>query len=143
MHENECLPSITLFFVTMAGVKYTIQEHVFLLRHYYELNRDIKSLCEEFEQEYPNRGFPTHHTIYNLDRKFKRTGSVGNSLRSGHLRDADTEENLYPVAQAVIEEPTRSTRRCALQLGLLRLVLHNKNFVMQKVIPFFFTCKFG
>ncbi len=60
----------------MAGVKYTIQERMFLLRRYYEPNHDIKLLRKEFEQEYPNRGFPTCHTIYNMDRKFKRTGSV-------------------------------------------------------------------
>ncbi len=40
-YENECLPSIGLFFITMAGVKYVIQERVFLLRRYYELNHDI------------------------------------------------------------------------------------------------------
>ncbi len=51
----------------MAGVTDTIEEHVFLLQHYYELNHDIKLLCEEFEQEYPNQGFPTHYIIYYMD----------------------------------------------------------------------------
>ncbi len=86
----------------MAGVKYTIQERAFLLQRYYELNHDIKLLCEEFEQEYPNRGFPTRHTIYNADRKFKRTCSVGDALHSGRPRDARTEDNVYTVAQAVV-----------------------------------------
>ncbi len=104
-----------LFFVTMAGVKCTIQERVFLLRHHYELNYDIKLLCEEFEQQYPNRGFPTRHTIYNMNQKFKCTGSVSNALHSCHPRDARTEENVHAVAQA-----------------LSKFVLHNKNLVMQK-----------
>ncbi len=67
-----------------------------------------------------------------MDRKFKRTGSVGDALHSGYLKDACTEENEYAVAQGVVGEPTQSTRRGALQLGLSRLVLHNKNLVMQK-----------
>ncbi len=116
----------------MAGVKYTIQERVFLPRPYYEQNRDIKLLREEFEQEYPNRGFLTRHTIYNMDRKFKHTGSVGDALHSGRPRVAQTKENVYTIAQAVVEEPAWSTQRGALQLGLSRLVLHNKNIIIQK-----------
>ncbi len=102
---------------------------MFLLRRYYELNHDIKLLCEEFEQEYPNRGFPIHHTIYNMNKKLKGTESVGDALCSGHPKDARTEENVYAVAQAVVEEPIWSTRHGALQLGLSRLVLHGKNLV--------------
>ncbi len=97
-YKNECFPSITLFFITTAGVKHTIQERMFRLRHYYELNHSIKLLREEFEREYPNRGFPTHHTIYNTDQKFKRTGSVNDALHSVCRRDARTEENVYAVA---------------------------------------------
>ncbi len=93
----------------MAGVKYEIQKRAFLLQCYYELNHDIKLLCEEFEHEYLNQGFLTHHTIYNMDRKFKRTGSVSDALYSGCPRDACTEENVYAVAHVVVEEPTQST----------------------------------
>ncbi len=131
MYENICFPSIILFSVTKADVKYTIQERVFLLWHYYELNHVIKLLLKEFEREYPNRSFLTCHTIYNMDQKFECTGPVGDALCSGHPRDARTKENVY-VAQAVVEKPTRSTRHSALQLGLSRLVLLNKNLVMQK-----------
>ncbi len=53
-YEKKCFPSIALFFVTIASVKFTIQEHVFLLQGYYELNHNIKLLREEFEQECPN-----------------------------------------------------------------------------------------
>ncbi len=67
-----------------------------------------------------------------MDRKFKRTGSVGDALHRGCPRDARTKENVFAVAQAV-----------ALQLGLSRLVLHNKNLVIQKSSTFFFECKFG
>ncbi len=116
-NKTECFPSIALSFATVAGVKYMIQECMFLLRRYYELNHDIKLFCEEYEQEYPNRDFPTCHTIYNMDGKFKRTGSVDNALHSGCPRDAHTEENVCAVAQAVVEEPIRSTRCGALQLG--------------------------
>ncbi len=93
----------------MVGVKYTIQGCAVLLRRYYEMNRDIKLLRKEFEQEYLNQGFPTRRTIYNMDGKFKRTGSVGNALCSDCPRDARTEENVYAVAQAIVEEPTLST----------------------------------
>ncbi len=68
----------------MVGIEYTIQELAFLLRHYYELNHDIKLLREEFEREYPNQGFPTHYTIHNMDQKFKCTGSVVDALHNGH-----------------------------------------------------------
>ncbi len=78
-----------------------------------------------------------------MDRKFKRSGSASDALRSGRSRDARTEENVYAVAQAVVEEPTRFTRRSAPQLSLSRLVLHNENLVMQKCGTFFFECKFG
>ncbi len=54
-----------------------------------------------------------------------------------------TLKKVYTVAQAVAEEPTRSTRHGALQLGLSRLVLHNKNLVMQNSGTFFFEYKFG
>ncbi len=78
-----------------------------------------------------------------MNQKFKRIGSVGDALRSGYPRNARTEENVHAVAQAVIEEPTQSTRRGALQLGLSRLVLHNRNLVMQKSGTFLFECEFG
>ncbi len=61
---------------------------------------------------------------------------------SGRLKDARTEENVYAVAQAIVEELTQSTRRGALQVDLSRLVLHNKNLVMQKSGTFFFKHKF-
>ncbi len=87
-------------------------------------------LPEEFEQEYPNQSLPTCHTIYNMDRKFKRTGSVGDALFSGRSRDTRTEENVYAVAQAVVEEPTQSTRHGALQLGSSRRTYQHKNLFM-------------
>ncbi len=77
-----------------------------------------------------------------MDQKFKHTDSVGDALRSGCPRDALTEENVYAVAQAAVEEPTQSTRHGALQFGLSRPVLHNKNLVMQKSCTVFFDCKF-
>ncbi len=46
--------------------------------------------------------------------------------------DDCTEENVYTVVQAIVEEQAQSTRRSAPQLGSLRFVLHNKNLVMQK-----------
>ncbi len=73
-----------------------------------------------------------------MGRKFKRTGSVGNAFCSGYPRDTCTVENVYAVAQAVIEEPTQCTRHGTLQLDLSRLVLHNKNLVMQKSGTFIF-----
>ncbi len=113
-----------------------IQEHVFLLRRYYELNHYIKLLREEFEREYANQGFPICHTVYNMNRKFKHIGSDGDALHSGRLRDARTEENVYAVAQAVVEEPTWSTRNGALKLGLLRLYTI-KISLCKKVAPSF------
>ncbi len=129
-YENGCFPSIVLFFVTMASVKYGIQERTFLLR-------------EEFEQEYPNRGSPTRRTIYNMDRKFKLTSSVGDALVAVVREMLAPKKMFVLVAQAVVEELTRSTRCGAPQLGLSRLVLHNKNLVMQKSGTFFSECKFG
>ncbi len=67
-----------------------------------------------------------------MNWKFEHAGSVGDALCSDRPRDARTEENVYTVAQAVVEEPTRSIRRGALQLGLSRLVLYNENLIMQK-----------
>ncbi len=87
--------------------------------------------------------FPTHHTIYNGDQKFRRTGSVCDALYNGGLRDTRIEEYVYAVAQAVVEELTQSTRHGALQLDSSKLVLHNKNLVMQKGGIFFSECKFG
>ncbi len=72
-----------------------------------------------------------------MGRKFECAGSVGNALRSGRPRDARTEENVCAVAQAVVEEPTWSTQRGALQLGLSRRTYQCKNLVMQRSGTFF------
>ncbi len=92
--QEQVFSQYHFFFITMAGVKYMIQKHPFLLRYYQELNYDIKLLREEFKQEFPNRGFPTRCTIYNMDQKFKRTGSVDDALCSSRPRDVHTEENV-------------------------------------------------
>ncbi len=67
-------------------------------------------------------------------QKFEHTGSISDALCNGCLRDACTEKNVH----AVVEESTQSAQRGARELDLSRLVLYNKNCVMQKKGTFFF-----
>ncbi len=53
-----------------------------------------------------------------MHRKFQRMGLVADAPCSGKPDGARTKENQYAVAQAVVEDSRRSTRRSALQLGI-------------------------
>lgn len=101
-------------------VKYTLEQRIFVLTRYYQLDRDWRMLEDEFEERFPNVRFPDRQTVRNMDRKFQTHGTVSDAPRSGRPRDARTLDNQYAVAQSVVEDPRLSTRRASLQLGLSR-----------------------
>ena len=98
--------------------KYTLEQRTFLLTRYYQLSANLGTLREEFDVCYPNVPFPSRQMLRNMHHKFQRTGSITDAPHSGRPRTRRCEGNLNTVAQAVVEDPRRSTRRGALELGI-------------------------
>lgn len=93
--------------------KFTLQERIFLISNYYRYDADHRQIQAEFHACFPNRPIPTRNYIYKLHVKFQTLGNVADAPRSGRRRSARTEENQQLVAQAFIDQPTRSLRRTA------------------------------
>jgi hypothetical protein len=110
-------------FVMAERYKYSTEERVFLVTHYYQMNADYSEIFAAFTAKFPNAPVPTRQTIHKLHKKFQVTGSVIDAPRSGRPRTARTEENTYRVAQAFVEKPSTSAQRTANQLDLSRSTL--------------------
>jgi hypothetical protein len=66
---------------------------------------------EIFAEKFRDTPVPSRQAIYNLNRRFKRHGSVHDLPRSGRPRTSLSEKNLTTVAQAWVRSPKKKSIR--------------------------------
>ncbi len=93
--------------------KFSLCERIFLLTNHYRFDGDYSEIFGEFERCFPNRPLPTRNYVYKLHRKPQITGTVDDMPRSGRPQTAQM-ENTQLVAEAFMEQPTRSAKRASL-----------------------------
>ena len=97
--------------------KFTIEERIFLLRAYFSYNADYQTIFHEFTGRFPNCPVPQRQMVWNLYRKFLRTGSVADAPRCEAPVTVSTEENLENVALSLEDDANQSARRLSTALG--------------------------
>ncbi len=61
-------------------MKYTIKEHVFLVKNFYKYS-DMKSKLRAWRAEYPKQLTPNHSTVKNIVSDLEKYGSVAHDLK--------------------------------------------------------------
>ncbi len=72
----------------MAGVwcKYTTEEHVFLLTHYYQQNADNGTIFNVFQQQFFNSPTQIRQNVHKMHTTFQQHSTVADALRLGWPR---------------------------------------------------------
>lgn len=66
-----------------ARDKYSLDERVFLVKHYFKLDADYSAIFEAFKAKFPKSTVPTRQYVLKLIKQFLETGSVVDAARSG------------------------------------------------------------
>jgi len=67
---------------------------------------------------------PSRKTILNLNKKFNKTGNVADLVRTGRPKTVRTEEKVAQVEAAFAQDPSKSIRTVAHELGISKGVVH-------------------
>lgn len=67
---------------------------------------------------------PCRKTMSTLDKKFQKTGSVADLVRTGRPKTTRTEAVIARVEEAVNKDPTKSIRALAKDLGITQASVH-------------------
>ncbi len=70
-----------------------------------------------------NSAAPIRQTIYDINRRFDDTGTVGDMPRSGRPRSAQSLENVRAILDTFERSPKKSSRRASLELGIDRMAI--------------------
>ncbi len=105
--------------------KFTLEQRVWLLTAYYKQSGDYKTIFEEFVVKFPNVPMPSRQMVSNMHNKFQWMVPVSDALRSGRPRTMHMLENYERVAQAMVEDHTRFSKRTELELDLTRRLLYH------------------
>ncbi len=65
----------------MAGArcKHTIEEHVFLLTHFYQQNAKYETIFSEFQKKFSNSLTATRQNVHKMYTKFQQRGTVADA----------------------------------------------------------------
>lgn len=97
---------------------YTIEQHVQMIKLYYQNECSIVKTLRALRPFYGRRGGPSKSTIQRLVAKFEATGSVNDQPTRVRTRNARSAENITTVRESVQENPRQSIHRRAQELGL-------------------------
>ncbi len=64
-------------------VKFSLQERIFLLKSFYQFNRDYDLINETFRENFPNSHILHSNHLLGLAAKFEGTGRVLDAPHSG------------------------------------------------------------
>ena len=95
-------------------------EHRRVVASLMEVFQSATEVRRRFEERFPGRRPPTRLTIYRIYNKFVSTGSVADNYRGnvGRPRTGRSNLNIAIVQQAMLQRPSKSTRRCSLETGI-------------------------
>jgi len=97
---------------------YTIEQHVQMIKLYYENQCSIVQTLRSLRPFYGRRGGPSKSTLQRLVAKFETTGLVNDQLTPVRQRNARSAENIAAVRESVQENAGQSIPRRAQELGL-------------------------
>ena len=97
---------------------YTIEQHVQIIKLYYQNEFSLVQTLRALRPFYGRRGGPSKSTFQRLVAKFETTGSVNNQPIPVRQRDARSAENIAAVRESVQENPRQSIPRRAQELSL-------------------------
>lgn len=86
---------------------------------WHAIYQNAAEVARQFQHRF-DRSPSTRKAIWDLVRKFDKTGSVQEAPRSGRSRSVSTDANRERIRAAFEENPQTSTRRAALELNLSR-----------------------
>lgn len=104
--------------------RYTTEQRVKIIQTFYENGRSKKNTFRALRDYFGAHGRPSELAIFNLAKKFERTGSVLDVQHSVRARSARTIENIVAVRDSVAESPETSVRHRAQELHLTPSTLH-------------------
>lgn len=102
----------------MQRRKFTINERVFMIKHYYSEN-SFRHVSDKWHENFETP-CPGKSTVYDLVSKFETTGTVNDGKRSGRPKTATHAENTDLVATCFVNSPKKSIRRASLELDISR-----------------------
>lgn len=97
---------------------YTIEQHVQMIKLYYQNECSLVKTLRALRPFYGRRGGPSKSTLQRLMAKFETTGSVNDQPAPLRTRNARSVENIAAVSESVHENPRQSIPRRAQELGL-------------------------
>ena len=93
-------------------MKYTIQERVFLVKKYFELNQ-ICLIQRAWSSQFKNLSIPNHKIIKNIVSNFEKTGSVAHAPPKHKIPDPKRENAKNQLENMISEFPSLSIRKAA------------------------------
>lgn len=97
---------------------YTVEQHVQMIKLYYQNDCSLVQTLRALRPFYGRRGGPSKSTLQRLVAKFETTGSVNNQPTPVRQRNARSTENVTAVRESIQENPRQSIPRRAQELGL-------------------------
>jgi len=116
----------------------TIKSRVFVVENYWFHQRSPSTVVNEYSKQFGKKNAPTPQTVLNIVKKFHDNGTVLD-LRKGKAGPKvtqNTEENAERVSDYFDENPTTSTRRASVELGIPRSTLRRIIKSKLKLYPY-------
>ncbi|CAG9793044.1 unnamed protein product [Diatraea saccharalis] len=90
---------------------YTIEQHVQMIKLYYQNECSLKQTLPTLRAFYGRRGGPSRSTFQRLVGKLKTTGSGFNQLTPVRSRNTRSVDNIAAVRESVLQNPRQSIPR--------------------------------
>ena len=117
--------------------KFSIVQRTHIVKFYYQNQGSIIQTQRAYRRHFNVRDAPSKNAIKGMVKRFEDQGAVSDLPRSGRSKAVCTDENKERIRENVEENPTTSTRKCSLELGIsrasLKRVMKSLNFYPYKV----------
>ena len=115
-----------------------IRKRLWLVEAYWYFQRSCSRVAREYRRVFPNDDSPTNAIIEGNVKKFHENGTVLN-LNKGHSGRQTTStgaDNVATIDEFFSDNPTVSTRRASLELGIPRTSLQRIVKTKLKLFPY-------
>ena len=98
--------------------KYTIKQHVQIIKLYHQNNESERKTFRALREFYGRNNRPAESTIHRLVNKFQSSGTLTDTIVPVRQRNAPSEANIAAVNESVDEKPNLSAPRRFQQFGI-------------------------
>ena len=95
---------------------FLLQQRIVIVEAYLHIG-SIKETQQAFLEKYPEIKAPAKHSVQNLVKKWRKTGSVEN-VKKQRPKLVRTPKVVSDIQQRISRSPHKSTRRLSQQVGL-------------------------